>query len=128
MDSPVRPLIDWSATAAWIALLVAIVSPIVTAIINNHHQIKLKKMELYDQRKIEVIVSYLQAATEASYMDGVPDNFAKYSALVLVYAPKELHQKIIQLNNALKGRGFNPEVSDLLYEVAIALTHEAKVG
>ena len=34
---------DASALAAWIALIVAIISPILTAIINNRHQTKMKK-------------------------------------------------------------------------------------
>lgn len=41
--------IDWSATAAWIALIISvvgtIVGPIVTALINNSHQTKLYKLE-----------------------------------------------------------------------------------
>lgn len=42
--------IDWSATAAWIALVISItgtvVGPIVTSVLNNHHQLKMKKLEL----------------------------------------------------------------------------------
>lgn len=119
--------IDWSATAAWVALVVAIVSPIATAVINNRHQIKMKKLELFQQRKIETIESYLRAASNASYTIGVPDDFAECGALVLLYAPQDLHEKIIQLNKALEGTGFNSETSSLLYDVAAALKHEAEI-
>lgn len=48
--------IDWNATAAWIALAISItgtiVGPIVTTILTNRHQLKLRKMDIL-QRTIE---------------------------------------------------------------------------
>lgn len=62
--------IDWSATAAWIALVISvvgtIVGPIVTAIINNCHQLKLRKLDIkqrsvetYETRRHEAINAFL---------------------------------------------------------------------
>lgn len=49
--------IDWSATAAWIALIISvvgtIVGPIVTALINNAHQTKLYILESTSKEKSE---------------------------------------------------------------------------
>lgn len=48
--------IDWNATAAWIALAISITGtiagPIVTAILTNRHQLKLRKLDI-EQRKTE---------------------------------------------------------------------------
>lgn len=48
--------IDWSATAAWIALAISIVgtilSPIITTILTNRYQLKLRKMDI-QQRTVE---------------------------------------------------------------------------
>jgi len=42
--------IDWSATAAWIALAISItgtiVGPIITTILTNRHQLKLRKLDI----------------------------------------------------------------------------------
>lgn len=44
----IQPL-DWSATAAWIALIISVagtvIGPIVTAVLTNRHQLKIYKLE-----------------------------------------------------------------------------------
>lgn len=49
--------IDWSATAAWIALVVSIigtiVGPIVTTILTNRHQLMLRKLDIADKEASE---------------------------------------------------------------------------
>lgn len=44
----IQPL-DWSATAAWIALIISIIGtitgPLVTTLLTNRHQLKLREME-----------------------------------------------------------------------------------
>ena len=37
--------IDWSATAAWIALIISVITPSISLLLNNIHQRKLKKLE-----------------------------------------------------------------------------------
>ncbi|CUP51876.1 hypothetical protein [Enterocloster clostridioformis] len=37
---------DWSATAAWIALAISIITPTISLLLNNIHQRKLKQLEL----------------------------------------------------------------------------------
>lgn len=45
----IQPL-DWSATAAWIALIISVagtvIGPIATAVLTNRHQLKIYKLEL----------------------------------------------------------------------------------
>ena len=49
--------VDWSATAAWIALVISIVGtiigPIVTALINNQHQLKILRIDLKTKEETE---------------------------------------------------------------------------
>lgn len=51
--NPIPNDVDWSATAAWIALVVSVsgtvLGPIVTALITNRHQIKLRKLDLQEK-------------------------------------------------------------------------------
>ena len=44
---------DWSATAAWIALVVAIAAPVFTARLNNDFQLKMKELDFKFSKKTE---------------------------------------------------------------------------
>lgn len=53
----IQPM-DWSATAAWIALAISIIGtiagPIITTILTNRHQIKLRTLELKEKQTDEI--------------------------------------------------------------------------
>lgn len=121
-------MIDWNATLTGIALVAAIVSPVITTILTNRFQLKMKKRELLDQRRLDVINGYLEAASEALYSFGASHSFQQYSAVIFLYAPRELHEKIRKLNKLLSGAEFSDECAALLYDVADALRTENKVG
>lgn len=61
---PIMTPMDWSATAAWIALAISIVgtiaSPIINSILNNRYQLKLHNLDLknkYQEQRAETINS-----------------------------------------------------------------------
>ena len=58
------PSIDPNWIMAIIALI-AIVSPIVTAIINNYYQIKLKKLDMYESAKRKALSDFVTSAQAA---------------------------------------------------------------
>ncbi|WP_312636349.1 hypothetical protein [Oscillibacter sp.] len=93
--------IDWSATAAWIALVVAIISPIVTSIINNRHLSKIKKMEIIQQRGLAVIEEYISVTSREILITGVSDAYEKIYAKVFIYVPKSLHSQLEELNSLI---------------------------
>lgn len=121
-------MIDWNAALTGVALVAAIVSPVITTILTNRFQLKLIDRELLDQRKLDVINGYLEAASGSAYVTGVQEDFQRYRALILLYAPKELHDKIKTLNKAIECTSFSDETSALLYDVAEALRAENKIS
>ncbi len=63
--------VEWSATAAWIALAISIIgtisSPLITTLLTNRHQLKLYKLniqhgslEKYEDRRFQAINSFFQ--------------------------------------------------------------------
>lgn len=52
----IQPM-DWSATAAWIAVVISIigasVGPLLTAWLNNRHQLKLRKLDIQEKQIAE---------------------------------------------------------------------------
>lgn len=56
---------DWSTIAAIIALVVSVVSPIATAIINIKNKSKILKLQQITLKKIKILGEYLRAAASA---------------------------------------------------------------
>lgn len=73
--------IDWSATAAWIALVISVVGtiagPVITAIITNNHQLKLRELNIkqstlntYEQNRFNAINTFIAKTSRClSYLD-----------------------------------------------------------
>ena len=51
--NPIPNNVDWSATAAWISLVISItgtiLGPIITTILTNRHQLKLRRLDLQEK-------------------------------------------------------------------------------
>lgn len=94
--------IDWSATAAWIALIVAIISPVITSIINNKHSTKMKQVELISQRGLSIIEQYLSIISREIYTTGVSDTYKNFYTLIFLYAPESIHNDIEELDKTIR--------------------------
>lgn len=95
---PPTDTIDWGATAAWIALVVAIISPIFTTILSNCHHSKLKRLEIMEQRGLSIVENYLAVTSREILTTGISDNYQKCYAQIFLYAPKKLHKDLEELN------------------------------
>ncbi len=115
--------IDLSITISVIIALAAIISPILTAIINNAHQKKMKKLEL-DQEHYEKTVSYQKNIFEeylrkAGNHIGVNCSDVKaskeyYNAYLaaLLYAPNYLQLLMNETHNHMRaGQGFDASIA-----------------
>lgn len=67
----------WSWTIAVILGLSAIVSPIITTVINNCHQTKIKKMDMYENAKRNVLSEFIMSA-QASIFNSDHDTMLEY--------------------------------------------------
>lgn len=107
---------EWDTIAAWIALVVAVISPIITCIINNKHQIKIKKLEIKEHRGLEVIENYLAVTSREIHITGVSENYRKCYAQIFLYAPEETYPDLEKLDNLICNpvNGTFPNKSDCL--------------
>lgn len=125
---PPTDTIDWSATAAWIALVVAIISPVITTIISNTHQSKIKRLEIMEQRGLKIIEDYLAITSKEILTTGVSDTYRKCYAQIFLYAPKRLHKDLEELNHLISNPVNNmfpdkEKCSSLLLEISKELTY-----
>lgn len=94
---------DAASTAAWIALAVSILSPMLTSIINNHHQVKMKRIEIFVTSKMKIIEEYLSSAGHVIYYRAQDGSESYSTAIGKIYsaAPKSLWGKISDLDELI---------------------------
>lgn len=106
--------IDWSATAAWIALCVTVITPLLTTITRNRHEIKMYKLQYREKRRDEVVSGYLRSLS-AIVMGRDYNNLAEYGRYygeIFIYAPSALWDKIVDMNGHVSAL-FKPTGTDM---------------
>lgn len=117
-------MINWDATAAWIALAVAIIAPSITTLINNRFQLKLKRLELnfskqsdyYEKQRlcVENFLIYASKQIDTNY-ESERIEFRKSFHELLLYIPNEDWNSIKELYGLILSK--NPTAKEKLYSV-----------
>ncbi len=120
---------DASALAAWIALIVAIISPILTAIINNHHQTKMKKIEMSIASKLKIIEDYLSSAGQIIYHNGEASTESYSIAIGRIYSasPRSLWEKISVLDEMIYSGNWEDAHAQFLEISQTLASHQPKI-
>lgn len=109
------PKLDLTVIVSVILAFSSIISPIATTILNNHHQLKLKRLELKEKRYDESVVyqrkifeNYLRSAgkyAKSSNLDFTKSTeYGEYYFLAYMYAPSELQQQMKCLDSYIVDR------------------------
>ena len=104
------PKFDLTISISVIVALCAIISPILTAIINNRYQIKIKRIELTQQERRDFVLyhrniyeNYLKYAGRCIYFadqDALKD-YGEYYYSALMYAPHDIQTDMINANRLM---------------------------
>lgn len=107
---------------ACITAISAIFAPIITAVVNNRHQLKMKQIELYEENRIATINQYV--STVSCYLNRPSTNELVEMSGVLnsiyLYVPKKIWKDISNLNMLIennqldKARQILPDISQKL--------------
>ena len=113
--------IDWNLIATASALVIAIISPVITTICTNLHQRSLKKIELqhlkemeYYQHRCNAFNNFFKELT--SQIHNIGGNIFDYERSyheVFIYMPEEYWDKLVSLNDAVLSK--NKTKTDTLY-------------
>lgn len=87
--------------------LSAVLSPILTAIINNHHQLKLKEIEVNEQRRNEVFSDFISSASSAIISGLRSDKYLESIVKVHLYAPKDVWDMIKEMDGFIEINSLN---------------------
>lgn len=120
------PKIDLTISISVIVAVCAIVSPILTSIINNRHQIKLKQMEQFLVERKDTVLhyrniyeNYLKYAGRCIYCadrEALKD-YGEYYYSALMYAPADIRASMIHANTLMLKDQYD-EASALIEELA----------
>lgn len=104
------PTLDLSFTITAIIAICALVSPIITTLINNHHQKVMKQLEYQEEEKVhnaerkrQIYENYIRAAGSCVQMlcrENLSE-FGKYSSQILCYVPDDMQEDIIALEKLI---------------------------
>ncbi|WP_270248938.1 hypothetical protein [Ruthenibacterium lactatiformans] len=128
------PKIDLSFGVTAIIAICALLSPILTALLNNRHQIKIKRM---DERRAadesdflhrrNIFENYVSAAGACLNYGGgeTKKNYGACYATALFYAPQSLSAEMRLLNEFIANNDLD-RAMPLLDEIVIKLSEETK--
>lgn len=112
---------DLSLTITSIIALCAIISPIITTALNNHHQSVMKKIEFYELAKRESLTNFINNFT--LYFQNPKDSKIKKEALSSMHSLL-IYFTIDQPLQLLILEAFNQKKSKLLNQVIIELSKQ----
>lgn len=116
------PKVDLTVTISVIIAICAIISPIITTLLNNHHLYKMRKLDdaaqlrkdsyFYKRGIYEDYLRYTcQCLTNPSTV--TLKEYGKTYALALIYFPDELQEQLISINNAINNHMWDNALSNL---------------
>lgn len=111
-----------------IAAIAAIIAPLITTWVNNKYQVKIRKMELFQNRKVEVIAAYTSAVSNYISSPNIKVRNDYYSCYgeVFLYVNKNHWSKIESLHHDIQN-GNTLAASQKLPDVCKSLASEMYV-
>lgn len=110
-----------------IAAVAAILAPLLTAIINNRHELKIKKLETFYNHKFSIYKNFFEAYGAVQNFVTHKDNHDFYATLYevcLICEPKT-RLKLFQLKKCfLSDKGTATDKTDKIFEECCELLHK----
>lgn len=98
------PIEAWSAIISGIALVAAVLSPVITAIVNNKYQSKINRQKYFDEHRAQVIENYIQSVGELCEdvdRESFRRAYGRNSKEIYLYLPQELWSKVDSIDSLI---------------------------
>lgn len=129
-------MIDWSATAAWITLLltliISVISPVITTYLNYRYQLKIRKLEIQEQendlyysKKVSCIETFIAALGKCAVLCNreVIRECGEAFHLIYLYTSQDLWAAIDEMQLLMSANKWD-EVQKKLPSLSKALAEE----
>lgn len=114
---------DFTVNFALLLTLCSIVLPTITTILNNRHQIEMRKMNFNFDKKFATIEAYIEAVGCCIELNSLA-NVSKYNkakGMLYLYVPKKLRKQISELDVCIKSNRID-EAKKLFDDLCISLS------
>lgn len=114
---------DSTVNFALLLTLCSIVLPTITTILNNRHQIKIRKMDFNFDKKFATIEAYIEAVGCCIELNSLANvsRYNKAKGMLYLYVPKKLRKKIGELDACIKSNRID-EAKKLFDDLCISLS------
>ncbi len=88
-----------SAITSSVAAVAAIVAPVVTTVLNNRHQMKLKKYENTELHRREIIEGFLRTSEKLLFEQNSSayEEYLLYRSRIFMYVDKDLWSELVDI-------------------------------
>lgn len=104
--------ISFELVISVIALITSILSPIITMYIQKRYELKMKRLDIYETRKLDAIENYSKAVQSCIVSGTMTQEYREYGSLIFLYAPPSVYDDIQKIDLML--HPYNP--SENLYD------------
>lgn len=94
-----------------IALITSILSPIAVVFIQKHFDLKMKRMDVYEKRKLDAIENYTRAIQSSIVSPGTSSEYRQYGSTIRFYAPESIYDTLDQIDTLLDKAEYGNEES-----------------
>jgi hypothetical protein len=94
--------ITLSVIIAGAALVLAILSPVVSATITTRHETKMFQRRLYGEKRLDTFQNYLSTARESIKSQTLLSRYARAYGEVLLFVTDSIHREMIAVNDAFQ--------------------------
>lgn len=114
---------DSTVNFALLLTLCSIVLPTITTILNNRHQIKIRKMDFNFDKKFATIEAYIEAVGCCIELNSLANvsRYNKAKGMLYLYVPKKLRKQISELDACIKSNRID-EAKKLFDDLCISLS------
>lgn len=105
-----------SNTVTIVIGVIAFVSPIATTIINNRHQTKLKKLDMYEVAKRNALTNFIESAETVilSHNDDDLNNYFSSLNVLFIYFDNIYRSKFDKLSDNIKNKNSSTANAELI--------------
>lgn len=120
--------VDATVLAALIAAVSAIFAPVITAWINNHHQYRMRKLEMVQAERIRIVQEYTEScSTYIAHQSGHElSEYSKSYGKIFLYTDKKHWKSIRSLHQAISEKNFQ-SASEKFAVVCQSLASDLKI-
>lgn len=94
-----------------IALITSILSPIAVMFIQKYFDLKMKRMDVYEKRKLDAIENYTRAIQSSIVSPGTSSEYRQYGSIIRFYAPESVYDTLDQIDKLLDQAEYGNETS-----------------